>query len=139
MGRNTHEPLAADDGSALTYLHGDGLGSIGKTSNEAGAATLTRDYDASGRLQVGAAEPGYAFTGREWDPETDLYYYRARYYDPKIGRFISEDPIGFDAGPNVYAYAGGNPVTFRDPYGKDPGGHPKPATDGRLKTGHHEG
>jgi RHS repeat-associated protein len=60
-----------------------------------------------------------AFTGREWDPETNLYYYRARYYDPKIGRFISEDPIGFGGGVNFYAYALGNPVSFIDPSGLD--------------------
>ena len=43
------------------------------------------------------ADPDFgnkAFTGREWDSETNLYYYRARYYDPKIGRFLGEDPFG---------------------------------------------
>lgn len=52
-------------------------------------------------------------------PEEAFQYYRARYYDPKIGRFISEDPIGFDGGVNFYAYAGGNPVVWRDPFGLD--------------------
>jgi RHS repeat-associated protein len=51
-----------------------------------------------------------AFTGREYDPETGLYYYRARYYDPKIGRFVSQDPIGFLGGNNFYAYVENNPV-----------------------------
>jgi RHS repeat-associated protein len=60
---------------------------------------------------------GYAFTGREWDAETGLYYYRARYYDPKIGRFLSEDPIGFMGGANFYAYVEGNPLTLVDPFG----------------------
>lgn len=60
-----------------------------------------------------------AFTGREWDPETGLYYYRARYYDAKVGRFISEDPIGFDGGVNLYAYVYDNPVIFTDPTGLD--------------------
>jgi len=47
------------------------------------------------------------FTGREYDSETGLYFYRARYYDPAIGRFISEDPIGFQGGDlNLYAYIG---------------------------------
>jgi RHS repeat-associated protein len=65
-----------------------------------------------------------AFTGREWDPETNLYYYRARYYDPKVGRFISEDPIGFDGGVNFYGYADAGPTTATDPSGllSDPGG-----------------
>jgi RHS repeat-associated protein len=59
-----------------------------------------------------------AFTGREWDPETNLYYYRARYYDPKIGRFISEDPIGFAGGKgSLYTYVGSDPANFADPEG----------------------
>jgi RHS repeat-associated protein len=58
-----------------------------------------------------------AYTGREWDPETGLYYYRARYYDPKVGRFISEDPIGFRGGVNFYSYVGGNPINRLDPFG----------------------
>jgi RHS repeat-associated protein len=58
-----------------------------------------------------------AYTGREWDPETGLYYYRARYYDPKVGRFISEDPIGFAGGPNLYAYVGSDPANAVDPFG----------------------
>jgi RHS repeat-associated protein len=61
----------------------------------------------------------YAFTGREWDPETGLYYYRARYYDPGVGRFPSQDPAGLRAGPNFYAYARNNPVKFADPSGLD--------------------
>jgi len=44
------------------------------------------------------------FTAREWDRETGLYYYRARYYDPMTGRFISKDPIGFRGGINLYSY-----------------------------------
>jgi RHS repeat-associated protein len=58
-----------------------------------------------------------AFSGREWDPEIGLYYYRARYYDPKIGRFISEDPIGFAGGVNLYSYVDNNPVLAGDPSG----------------------
>ena len=58
-----------------------------------------------------------AFTGREWDPGTGFYYYRARYYDPKLGRFISEDPIGFQGGLNFYTYVLNNPTNFTDPSG----------------------
>jgi RHS repeat-associated protein len=61
-----------------------------------------------------------AFTGREWDPETGLYYYRARYYDPKLGRFVSEDPIKFLGGANFYAYVENSPTTRRDPSGLGP-------------------
>jgi len=51
------------------------------------------------------------------DPPGPRNYYRARYYDPKIGRFISEDPIPFVDGPNPYTYVGNDPVNFRDPLG----------------------
>ncbi|HKT09249.1 MAG TPA: RHS repeat-associated core domain-containing protein, partial [Gemmatimonadaceae bacterium] len=57
------------------------------------------------------------FAGREYDPETHLYYNRARYYDPQLARFISEDPIGQSAGTNQYAYAGNNPIGAVDPSG----------------------
>ena len=46
-----------------------------------------------------------------------LYYMRARYYDPEVGRFISEDPSGLDAGVNLYAYADNNPINLIDPLG----------------------
>jgi RHS repeat-associated protein len=71
-----------------------------------------------------------AFTGREWDPEAGLYYYRARYYDPKVGRFISEDPIGFSADVNFYAYVENDPVNRTDPWGlrAEGGQKPKPPT-----------
>lgn len=46
-----------------------------------------------------------------------LYYYRARYYDPSIGRFLSEDPIGFNGGINIYSYVGNKPTSFIDPLG----------------------
>ena len=59
----------------------------------------------------------FAYTGREWDKETGLYYYRARYYTSQIGRFISEDPIGFTGGINLYVYVGNNPVNKIDPLG----------------------
>lgn len=72
--------------------------------------------------QAGAADPNtQQYTGRENDA-TGLYYYRNRYYNPSIGRFISEDPIGWASGQtNAYAYVGGNPVQFADPGGTQRG------------------
>ncbi len=68
-------------------------------------------------LQRGhVAEAQYGYTGREPD-ETGLIYYRARYYDPTLGRFTQRDPIGLQGGINPYAYVGGNPVNFTDPSG----------------------
>src|SRR4029079_16867477 len=59
---------------------------------------------------------GYAFTGREWDSEASLYYYRARYYDPAIGRFLGGDTIG---PPNLYSYVGNAPTNYTDPSGHE--------------------
>jgi RHS repeat-associated protein len=70
--------------------------------------------------QTGTLSQPYTYTGREWDKETGLYYYRARYYDPMVGRFISKDPIGFAGGDvNLYGYVQNNPVNWIDPFGLD--------------------
>jgi RHS repeat-associated protein len=65
------------------------------------------------------------YTGRDLDLETGLYYYRARYYDSQLGRFIGRDPAGYDSGMNLYEYVGDDPLTRGDPSGLatiDPGG-----------------
>ncbi|MFN9200140.1 MAG: RHS repeat-associated core domain-containing protein, partial [Planctomycetaceae bacterium] len=52
-------------------------------------------------------QPWFAYTGREWDPAAGLYFYRARWYDPRADRFLSEDPLGFAAGDvNLNRYVG---------------------------------
>ncbi|WP_040571126.1 RHS repeat-associated core domain-containing protein, partial [Methyloversatilis thermotolerans] len=84
-----------------------------------GGTTQSLRYSAFGQSQsgTGASPNRLKYTGRE-DDGTGLYYYRARYYDPVIGRFISEDPLGFAAGDvNFYAYVGNNPVNANDPSG----------------------
>ncbi len=67
----------------------------------------------------------FRYTGREYDSETGLYYYRARYYDPSTGRFLSEDPISFAGGINFYPYVGNSPSNLIDPTGKQ-SGPPRP-------------
>jgi RHS repeat-associated protein len=117
-GPSIDEPLARrDQVGSTTFYHADHLGSVIKVTDGTGATVMTRRYAPHGELEVGSTEPGYAFTGREWDPEIGLYYYRARYYDPASGRFISEDPIGFRAGTNFYAYVQNDPIAHRDPSG----------------------
>jgi RHS repeat-associated protein len=114
-GPEIDELLAQEGGSATTYLHRDGHGSVVRETDASGATQFSRNYDAWGGPQSGAERSGAAFTGREWDPETGLYNYRARYYDPTVGRFLSEDPI-FDTG-SLYAYVGNDPVNWSDPTG----------------------
>ena len=85
----------------------------------AGSAASSAGNAAS---STGSAVPNiatsYRYTGREYDADIGLYYYRNRWYDPEVGRFISEDPIGFAGGDiNLYGYVGNNPLNFIDPYG----------------------
>ncbi|MGH9462624.1 MAG: RHS repeat-associated core domain-containing protein, partial [Vicinamibacteria bacterium] len=115
-GPEIDEPLAADREGELTFFHLDALGSVVGTTNADGERTSSLRYDPFGNPEQ-AIPSGFAYTGREWDAETGLYYYRARYYDPGTGRFISEDPMGFVDGPNLYAYVAGDPINRRDPSG----------------------
>ena len=76
-------------------------------------------YDSYGNLTnyTGTTTNQIRYTGRDFDPETGLYYDRARYYDPSAGRFLSEDPIRFLGGNNFYPYVGNSPTNFFDPLG----------------------
>ena len=69
---------------------------------------------------TGSVTNPFLYTAREFDLETGVYFYRARYYDPSVGRFNSEDPIGFAGGANFYRYGGNDPATKIDPAGLDP-------------------
>jgi RHS repeat-associated protein len=117
-GPGIDQHLAMQDGAAVTYYAADHLGSVVQEANASGVVTLARNYDPWGNLLAGAGAAGWSFTGREWDPEAGLAYYRARYLDPKLGRFISEDPIGLRGGPNRYAYVYNSPMNLVDPTGE---------------------
>jgi len=113
------DPLIREDSDNSTagYYHQDGLGSVVAMSNAAGESTGSARYDAWGNTTSSTGDiPQYGYTGREPD-NTGLIYYRARYYDPSVGRFTQRDPKGFIDGINRYAYAINSPVNYVDPQG----------------------
>ncbi len=115
------DTTAGEPGTLLGYYHTDHLGSVMAITGANKTAAQRYTYDAFGLPKVTTSfKNSYQFTGREWDRETGLYYYRARYYDPLVGRFVSRDPIGIRGGINVYAYTNNNPLTFTDPLGLSP-------------------
>jgi RHS repeat-associated protein len=108
-------------GNAMWYLT-DKLGSVREDVNPSGSVLDSITYDSYGNI-LSESSPSngdrFKFTGREWDSEIADYFYRARYYGPAIGRFISEDPLGFKSGDsNFYRYVF-NKVSFAgDPSGE---------------------
>jgi RHS repeat-associated protein len=142
-GSNSWADLLATNGVAARYLLGDRvdnliarwqpadgiawyltdrLGTVRQLVNGSGTAILNSiQYSDFGKI-LGQTNPSagdrFAYTGREWETATGLYYYRARFYDADIGRFISQDPIGFageDA--NLYRYVSNRPLQMKDPSG----------------------
>jgi len=129
--QNIDEPLAMLRSGATSYYHADGLGSVTSLSNSAGALAQTYSFDSFGKTTpTGSLVNPFQYTGRELDPETSLYYYRARYYDSSIGRFLNEDPLRFmgDNG-SFYEYAYGDPTNFIDPFGMTGQGTGTPVLD----------
>ena len=110
------------------YICQDGISSVLSVSDEGGNILQRYRYSAFGEQQVLDANFNpvaeaplipFAYTGREWEPEVGMYFYRARFYDPVLGRFISRDPIGLSGGDvNLYAYVGNTPILFVDPTGQ---------------------
>jgi len=105
----------------------DHLGSVRDVAVCAGGTTSVSNhlvYSAFGQIlseTPGGPQLPFAFTGRELDRETDQYYYRARYYDVAVGKFLSEDPIGFQAGDaNLSRYVGNAATGRTDPNGLAP-------------------
>lgn len=116
------EPLAQLRSGTASFYEQDGLGSVTSLSNGTGALANTYSYDSFGNVtsSTGTIRNPFQYTGRELDSETGVYNYRERYYDPTIGRFQSEDPMGFIAGVNHYSYVGNRATVLNDPLGLCP-------------------
>ena len=116
--------IAWKDTAGVHFYHPDHLGSLNKATDSAdGSVDETNNYYPFGetRSHSGTTDSPHKFTGQPLDPESGLYYYGARYYDPWIGRFISADSIvpspGNPQSLNRYTYANNNPILYTDPTG----------------------
>jgi RHS repeat-associated protein len=107
------------------YVHSDALGNVRALTKTDNSIRRTYAYDEWGQLKGGFDSTSFVghdrprFKGALWmgDAGVELYYMRNRWYEPKTGRFLSEDPIGFGGGVNQYAFGGSDPVDGRDPLG----------------------
>jgi RHS repeat-associated protein len=112
---------------AISFMHNDKQNSVIAISDSAGNPVVRRGYGTYGETDpaqmVGTTTAGssahpFGYTGRRWDPDLGLYYYRARWYDPQLGTFLQTDPIGSLDYINLYAYVGLEPGNGADPSGE---------------------
>jgi RHS repeat-associated protein len=120
QGLKIDEPLADFQSGGTGFYEADDLGSITSLSSSAGMVTNTYAYDSLGNTtaSTGTLRNYFRYTAREFDPETGLYFYRARYYDPNVGRFTAEDSARWRGGLNFYPYVFNRPVNATDPSGR---------------------
>ena len=121
QGSGVDEPLVWYEGIGTAtprWFHQDRQGSVVAWSNASGAAGETDRYGPNGEPQAWAGAR-FRYTGQIVLPEMNLYDYKARFYDPNLGRFLQPDPIGYADGPDWYLYAHDDPVNGSDPTGTD--------------------
>ena len=110
---------------ATRYVHADGLGSVRVLTDETGTVTDTRDYEAFGTRNetAGSDSLAFGFAGEPYDSLSKLAYHRARWMDPRVGRFLGMDPfvgrLGNPLSLHRFIYAGDNSVNSTDPTGED--------------------
>jgi RHS repeat-associated protein len=123
-GAGVDEPLVWYQGSGLTdrrWLIADHQGTIIAHQDGAGA-TQRYTYGPYGEPDAWGAQGTLArfrYTGQAALPEVGLYHYKARVYDPVLGRFPQTDPVGYEDDLNLYAYVGADPLSATDPRGTD--------------------
>jgi RHS repeat-associated protein len=118
-GPGVDEPLVWYEGAGTNdrrYLHADERGSIVAVSDDSGNVIGINKYDEYG-VPAATNIGTFGYTGQVWLPELGLWHYKARMYDPRLGRFLQPDPIGYEDGLNMYAYAGADPVNMADSTG----------------------
>jgi len=120
QGAGIDEPLATTGSGGTYFYHADGLGSVTSLTSPAGNLATSYVYDSFGDLtaSTGTITNPFQYTAREFDSEASLYYYRARYYDPPNGRWLSEDPDDFVSDVNFYRYVYNRPLDLIDPSGR---------------------
>jgi RHS repeat-associated protein len=151
VARYTHgpgidEPLIIEKNGVSSFYHADGLGSIAELTDSVGAVAQAYTYSSFGKIES-QLDPNfvqpYTYTAREFDTETEQYFYRARFYDHSTGRFLEEDPVNLAAiqlpetavlkslrasslalilrhpsfQQNLHLYVSNNPTTLVDPFG----------------------
>jgi RHS repeat-associated protein len=118
-GLGVDEYFTRTDAGGVRNYFTDALGSTLALTDSSGSVQTQYTYEPYGAMSTTGSSTGntLSYTGREADG-TGLFFYRARYYDPRLQRFIAEDPLGFGAGDsNMYVYVGNSPISYFDPLG----------------------
>ena len=138
-GNGVDQPLVWYDGGTVNatnrrHLFANWQGSISAITDANGNVVQVNAYDAYGipnATNIGR----FQYTGQILIPEIGIYHYKARAYSPYLGRFLQTDPIGYEGGYNIYAYAYNDPMNFTDPTGKLPPENPDPDKDWASQMG----